>query len=106
MEIRIRVHRWVVWWLYIGIAIGVVAMGNILGRDLTRSQIKIILFLGVIHWVLGGLVCYARHAIHFEYPSEAAPPDEAPKRQHEKEWHAASTFLLPGGRKSVLPPRY
>jgi hypothetical protein len=27
-------------------------------------------------------------------------PDDA------REWHAASDFVLPGNRKSMLPPRY
>ncbi len=104
MDVRIRVQHWVIWWLYTGVALGVIAIGNILGRDLSRGQIKIILFLGVIFWVLGGMVCYALQAVHFEHPSP--PLEQAPRGAPEKEWHAASDFLLPGGGKSVLPPRY
>ncbi|MGO9240513.1 MAG: hypothetical protein ACLPXM_09800 [Terriglobales bacterium] len=104
MDVQIRVQRWVIWWLYTGVALGVIAIGNILGRDLSREQIKIILFLGVVFWLLGGMVSYALHAVQFEHPSPPLAP--APRGAPEKEWHAASDFLLPGGRKSILPPRY
>ena len=110
MDVHIRIRRWVVWWVYVGVALGVVAVANLIGRDLTRRQERIILLMGVIHWVLGGLVCYACDSIRVTRPIPPPPeklaPQDARARDSSKEWHPASDFLLPGGRKSVLPPPY
>ena len=73
MYYQIRVRRWVIWWLVVGVSLGVIAIGNILGRDLTHAQIRIILFLGVTHWVLGGLICYACDAVRVEQASPTDP---------------------------------
>lgn len=106
MDVHIRVHRWVVWWFYASVAFGATAIANILGRDLTRRQERILLFLGVIYWVLGGLVSFACVSIRIEKPSPPPAQEEVPKADSQKEWHAASDFLFPGGRKSILPPKY
>jgi hypothetical protein len=110
MHIHARIHRWVLWWFYVGIACGAVALVNIFDRDLSRTQDKIILMMGVAHWVLGGLICYACDGITVhERPSE--PRRSVELRQegrslHESdEWHAASDFVLPGSRKRLLPRR-
>jgi H+/Cl- antiporter ClcA len=58
-HIHIRIHRWVLWWLYLGVVFGAVALVNIFFRDLTRTQDKVILVVGIVHWVLGGIVCWA-----------------------------------------------
>jgi hypothetical protein len=103
MHIHLRVQHWVVWWFYLGVAGAVVALANILGRDLTRTQDSINLLVGVAHWVLGGLVCYAYDSIRIEQPpAEQHKSDESP-RMARKEWHPASDFVLPGNRKSILP---
>jgi hypothetical protein len=47
----------------LGIAGGVVALLNILGRHLTRGTEDILLVLGIMHWFLGGLVCWALEGI-------------------------------------------
>lgn len=94
MDVRIRVQHWVIWWLYTGVALGVIAIGNILGRDLSRGQIKIILFLGVIFWVLGGMVCYALQAVHFEHPS---PPTRASAKRRTRK-RMARRFRFPAAR--------
>jgi hypothetical protein len=60
----------------------------------------------VLFWLLGGLVCYACDSVQIEKPRQPAPHDEAPRAEQQKEWHAASDFLLPGGRKSLLPPKH
>jgi hypothetical protein len=107
---RARVHRWVLWWFYVGIVCGVVALVNILSRDLSRSQVRFILALGVLHWLLGGLVCYACDGIRIEEPHQ--PPqnerrqNSEPVVRQQNEWYAPSDFLLPGNRKSLLPPRW
>lgn len=110
MDVHIRIRRWVLWWVYIGVALGAVALANIVGRDLTRRQDRIILIVGVIHWVLGGIICYACNSIRVE-PSNQPPVEtpvqkKAPAGDPEKEWHAASDFLFPGTRKTLLPPKY
>lgn len=106
MDVHIRVRRWVLWWFYASVAFGATAVANILGRDLTRRQERILLFLGVIYWVLGGLVSFACDSIRIETPSPPPTQKEVPKIEPQTEWHAPSDFLLPGGRKSVLPPKY
>ena len=102
MHIHARVHRWVFWWFYVGVACGAVALVNIMGRDLSRSQEKIILLMGVMHWVLGGLVCYACDGIEIQEPPEQPKPVEPPQLAERVEWHSASDFVLPGSRRSPL----
>lgn len=104
-HIHIRIHRWVIWWLCLGIVCGVVALVNIFFRDLTRMQDKIILIVGILHWVLGGLVCWAYDGIKITPVLPAQPHPSAPI-EDTREWHSASDFILPGTRKSLLPPRY
>ncbi len=107
MHIHVRVQRWVLWWIYVGIICGVVAVINILGRHLSRTQEDIILVIGVVHWVLGGLVCYALDAVRIEGASQQMKRKEpAGIWQQLSEWHPPSDFVFPGNRKSLLPPRY
>jgi len=104
-HIHIRIHRWVLWWLCLGVVCGIVAMVNILFRDLTRTQDKVILIVGIVHWVLGGLVCWAYDGITISSVPPATHQQASPIKD-TKEWHSASDFILPGNRKSLLPPRY
>jgi hypothetical protein len=106
MHIHLRVHHWVLWWFYVGIACGAVAFVNILARDLTRTQARIILAMGVLFWLLGGIVCYACEGIRIEEPPKKSPPIEKPGVEQQKEWHPASDFVFPGHRKRLLPPKY
>lgn len=105
MHLHLRIHHWVVWWFYIGLVCGTVALVNIFSRNLTRTQEDVVLALGAIHWILGGLVCYSVEAIKIETPPKAAKPESpsSPRRSEEKEWHFASEFLQPGRRKRLLP---
>src|SRR4249919_1227123 len=59
MQVRVRVRRWVMWWFYVGVFCGGIALANIFGRDLTRAQERVLLLIGVLHWLLGGVVCWA-----------------------------------------------
>lgn len=104
-HIHVRIHRWVFWWLGLGVLFGAIALVNILFRDLTRTQDHIILVVGILHWVLGGVVCWAFEGVRVESPpaSTSHPSDGVTA---DREWHSASEFILPGGRKSILPPRY
>ncbi len=109
----LRIHRWVIWWFCLGVVVGVVALVNILFRDLPRTQEKLVLLFGVLHWLVGGIFCYGFGAIQIEEHKEqledrtvAREDGGLPARRQPKEWHSASDFLLPGNRKSLLPPRY
>jgi hypothetical protein len=106
MYLHFKIHRWVVWWFYIGVICGVVALVNVLNRHLTRTQEEIILLIGVMHWVLGGLACYFYDSVRMEKPTEKVSDKNDGSVEPQKEWHAASDFLLPGGRQSLLPPKY
>jgi hypothetical protein len=104
-HIHIRIHRWVIWWLCLGVVCGAIALVNILFRDLTRIQDRVILLVGIVHWILGGVVCWAFEGIKIS----TAPPleqDHASRNEEAREWHSASEFVLPGARKSLLPPKY
>lgn len=105
-----RVVNWVKWWILVGIAIGVVMMAIILGHHLHGRNQDFALWGGVIYWFLGGLVCYACNGIHaapeVEVLDKKPAPSEHPCPEADWQWHAPSDFLLPGSRKSLLPPRY
>jgi hypothetical protein len=105
MYIHFKIHRWVLWWVYIGIVCGVVALINIVNRNLTRAQEEIVIAIGVMHWVLGGLACYFYDSVRIETPRQE-PPHHEERKADQQEWHAASDFLLPGGRQSLLPPEH
>jgi hypothetical protein len=90
-----------------GVICGIVAVTNILEHNLTRAQERVLILTGVLNWILGGLICYASEGIRIEppsHPAKKAAPKPLPR--HDEEWHAASDFLLPGNRKSILPPKY
>jgi hypothetical protein len=106
MHIHLRVHRWVLWWFYVGVACGAVALVNIFVRDLTRTQERVILAMGVWFWLLGGIVCYACEGIQIAAPPQKAAPIETPIVEQQKEWHPASDFVFPGHRRRFLPPKY
>lgn len=109
MHIHVRVHRWVLWWFIVGVVLGAVALTNILLRDLSRAQERIILIIGALNWLLGGVICYGCGGIRIERPNERSGTADLVTEVRgglQKEWHAASDFLLPGNRKSLLPPKY
>jgi hypothetical protein len=110
VHIQLRIRRWVLWWIGLGVIMGAVALMNILARNLTRSQEDLILIVGMLHWILGGVVCWAFEGIRVEersLPSSHQPtPIQKPSAMAvEREWYSASTFLVPGGRKRLLPLR-
>ena len=102
MHVHVRIHHWVLWWFYVGIACGVVALANILIRDLTRTQEKVILAVGILHWLLGGLVCYACEGIQVEEPPQPPKNNQPASVVQDTEWYPASCFVLPG-RGGKLP---
>ncbi len=105
MHLHLRIHHWVLWWFWLGVICGGVAIINILFRNLSREQEIFLLVVGVANWVLGGVICYAIDGI--QIVSHPDTPHETLIRSEDmREWHAASDFVLPGNRKSILPPRY
>jgi hypothetical protein len=110
VHIHLRVRRWVLWWLGLGVIAGAVALLNMLARNLTRSQDQLILIIGILHWVLGGIVCWAFEGIRVQNPAppshnELTPFQKPAATAREKEWYPASALLIPGGRKRLLPLR-
>jgi hypothetical protein len=106
MHVHVKVRHWVMWWFYLGVICGAVALINILFRDLSPTQIKLVLVFGVLHWVLGGFICYCYDGVKIETPPEPSLKPAEPGAAQFNEWHPASDFLLPGNRKSIVPPRY
>ena len=104
MDVHLRIRRWVIWWFWLGVVCGAVAILNIVTRNLNRPQELIILFIGVMNWVLGGVICWA-FGIHIVQPSPPASPTREAHSTPELEWHSASDFLMPG-RRRLLPPKY
>jgi hypothetical protein len=88
MHFYARVHHWVVWWFSVGIVCGFIAVVNILTRDLTRTQDRVILAIGVLFWTLGGFVCHAYEGITFERPPERTSLKERTKI-NSKRWQPA-----------------
>ncbi len=106
MHIHLKVQHWVLWWFYLGIIGGAIALANILWRDLSPEQIKLVLALGVLNWVLGGAICYCYDGVKIDDAAQRHHTPISPAGTPKSEWHAASDFVLPGGRKSLLPPKY
>ena len=108
MHIHLRVHRWVTWWVGVGVVCGAIAVVNILAHHLTGTQDRILILLGVSHWLLGGVVCWAFEGVKLETrpPSNTHPISKAAENAHRTEFHPPSDFLLPGSRRSLLPWRH
>lgn len=106
MHYHVRIHHWVMWWFYVGIVCGIVALVNIMGRDLSAEQIKVVLIIGALFWLLGGIACYGYGGVKIVLPPQPSRTTIKPRKSPQTEWHSASDFVLPGNRKSILPPRY
>jgi hypothetical protein len=106
MNLHLRIHRWVVWWFYIGVIAGLIVFVNILGHNLTGFQERLLLIIGAAFWLLGGLVCWAYESVKFEPPPLPPPTPKPVNTAPTAEWHPASDFLMPGRRKSLLPWRH
>ena len=79
MHFYLRIHHWVLWWFYLGVVGGAIALINILTRDLTRTQERVILVIGLLFWLLGGLVCHAYEGVQIEKPRRQTAHDETPQ---------------------------
>ena len=103
---HLHIQHWVIWWFYLGIVCGIVALTNIFARHLSETQTKLVLVFGVLHWVLGGVVCYCVDGVKIVPPQERPSPAPNASAAPETEWHSASDFLLPGNHHSILPSSY
>ena len=108
MSVHIRVHHWVIWWFWLGVVFGAVALVNILVRDLPRTEDRVVLLVSALFWVIGGVFCFALEGVKLESRSDWAGRRNSagPRLGADCESHAASDFLLPGTRKSLLPFRH
>ena len=102
---HLRIRRWVMWWFAFGVICGVIALGIILGHQLTSGQEQLLVAIGAAHWILGGIVCWALDGVNVE-SKRPQPPASSKTGVQERYWHPASDFLLPGGRRSLLPWRH
>jgi hypothetical protein len=102
-HVHLRIRRWVIWWFYVGVVCGVVALANILGRDLTRTDERILLIVGISHWLLGGLVCWAVEGIQLKPPPKPANFPAPARTDPAHERYSPSDFVLPGSRKRLMP---
>jgi hypothetical protein len=98
-SIHIHIRRWVVWWFFLGVVCGGIAIANILTRNLTREDEAVILLMGVLFWALGGLVCYACDGIRIASAPPLRKDTPASTRPEAGEWFAASEFILPGRKR-------
>ena len=111
MHVHLRINRWVIWWICVGVVLGAIAVTNILAHHLTGTQDRILIILGVSHWLLGGMVCWAFEGVKVEtrQPSNPPPvpnPSERAQSAQATEFHPPSDFLLPGSTRSLLPWRH
>jgi len=106
MYIHVRIHRWVLWWFYVGAVCGIVALVNILVRDLSRTQEKIVLVIGLCFWLLGGLVCYGCGSVQIDNGSQQPTHDGASRLHRLKEGHFILGFVLPGHRIRLRSPKH
>src|SRR5690242_20024360 len=108
MQIRLHIRRWVIWWFYVGVVCGALAIVNILGHHLAGAQDRLLILLGAAHWLLGGIVCWAFDGIRVqreERPQQQSAPQQV-QPDHSLEFYPPSQFLLPGNRRSLLPWRH
>jgi len=107
LHIQLRIHRWVIWWVFIGVLGGIIAGINMWGHNLSRAEDRILILLGAAHWLLGGIICWMSDGVEIEPQQSPAPPtQELQDPTAAKEYHPASDFLLPGNRRSLLPWRH
>ncbi len=90
----LHVRRWVVWWFYVGVVCGVVALANIFFRHFTRTEDEVILLLGVLHWILGGLVCWAWEGVTLEKPVQGQETQKMGQAGLETEKKRIASELL------------
>jgi hypothetical protein len=88
---HLHLRRWVVWWIYIGVVCGIIALVNILFRNLSPLQAAMVIVMGVLFWIIGGIVAYGYGGIVIV----PMPLPHYSPAKHEEEAHAATDFLFP-----------
>jgi hypothetical protein len=105
MPYHVHLRPWVRWWIFVGIVCGVVALVNILFRDLSELQIATIIAMGALFWSLVGIAAWGYGGIRI-VAAPPAPEISEIRTPPQQEWHAASDFLFPGTGKALLPRRH
>ena len=99
---KIHLHRWVVWWFWLGVLGGAIALPNIIFRHLTHLQETVILLFGVVHWLFGGFVCWAWEAVKIEPEHTTEPGGQKHDKAEEGEPDVLSELIAHRNRK-VFP---
>jgi len=97
----LKVRRWVIWWICLGVICGGVALINIFFRDLTRAQDRVILFVGVVFWLLGGLVCWAWEGVQLHKINGEAAGKPAPDVLDKPEQQLSSELIAYQSRQTL-----
>jgi hypothetical protein len=100
----VRFHRWVFWWFCLGIFGGIIALGNIFFLDLTHLEVKVILFFGLAHWLLGSLVCWAWEGVKLEPEKPVANAVRTSVLAEKQEQNIAAELIRRQNR--LVPPRH
>ena len=98
MHFHVRLHHWVVGWIYVGIACGVAALANIVLRALTHRQEVIILVIGALYWAMGGLLCWAWEGVRIQRASRLRKTQRVEREGSAKTEHLSSFLAVPGRR--------
>ena len=99
MHIHLRIHRWVIWWFYVGVVAGLIVFVNILGHNLTGFQERLLLIVGAAFWLLGGIVCWAFESVKFEPPPLPPPEVQKPLKTATESGMAPGLRLPAAGQK-------
>ncbi len=100
MRIHVHMHHWVKVWILVGIICGAVAVANIFSRHLTDTQVDWILAVGVLNWVVGGLICYLWDAVEIYIPSRSR------RLSPRGESRYGSGLVAHDHHEHMLPPWY
>jgi hypothetical protein len=103
MHIHVRIQHWVLWWFSVGVVVGAIALTNILLRDLSRSQERAILLIGVLNWLLGGIVCYGYDGIRIEKPGRPGQIERLGRPRNADASGMASGVRFCSARQSQEP---
>lgn len=102
----VRVHRWVAWWFFLGVFGGIVGLVNIFVLDLTRYQERVILLIGIVHWLLGAIVCWAWEGVKLGPSKQKSPAHGQPANSVAQEEEQNIAVELLTHRNRVTSPRH
>ena len=101
MHIHLRIQRWVVWWFYVGVVCGVIALSIILGHQFTRAQEENLTVVGsgsLAAWAES--ICWAFDSVRVEARQAPAAPLRSYVENHRGHRVASRFGLSVAGRKA------